>query len=67
MKVFVPISDEMLERMDGSEIPIPYQPGMKVQAKAKHKAPTRIEAMQPSNSLPAGRPAPVAVPMQVRR
>ena len=28
MKVFLPISDEILERMDGSDAPVPYQPGM---------------------------------------
>ena len=28
LKVFVPLDDHLLERLDGSEMPVPYQPGM---------------------------------------
>lgn len=31
MNVFVPINDEMLENMDGSELPVPYQAGLPLQ------------------------------------
>lgn len=57
MKVFVPITDEMLERMDGSEIPVPYQVGVQLRTTLTEAPVGALEITSLEDEFQAGRPA----------
>ncbi len=67
MKVFVPISDEMIEAMDGSESPVPYQVGLRLQAQAGYVPGDAFQITCLANKFPADHPPQVQVRQQDRR
>ena len=60
MKVFVPITDDMLEAMDGSESPVPYQVGVRLEAGLIEAPVKELKITCPEDGLRADRPAQAA-------
>lgn len=64
MKVFIPLTDEMLEAMDGSEPPVPYQVGLRLQPQeaARREQELRITCL--ADELPGDRQVAAPVSQQ---
>ena len=55
MKIFVPLTDEMLETLDGSETPITYLVGMRLQARDPTPEETQFKVTPLKDALPVDR------------
>lgn len=66
MKVFLPLDDEFLDRMDGSETPVPYVPGMAVWSSVEILSPRQNESVDAKDRVPVRHQAPRPTPLQDR-
>ena len=66
MKVFIPLTDEMLENMDQSESPVPYRAGLPLQPIIMDQKGWMPAITDLANKLPADHPPPGSAPRQGR-
>lgn len=67
MKVFIPLSDEMIESMNGSESPVPYQVGLSLESGRQAQASGMVKIISVADELPVDHPLPTPAPQQGRR
>ncbi len=66
MKVFVPLNDDMLERLlqdtSGSELPVPYQAGLPTINQLRARQGTALQSSSRDSTSPAATPSSSALP-----